>query len=70
MRSRRLVTSDHFTVSFLPTHLCVGASLHTVEIAGGRDKRGRRQPLRVLRFIHLHLPFLFVTISWRALDRT
>jgi hypothetical protein len=66
MRSRRIVSGDNLTVSFLPTHLCVGASVHTVEIVAGRDKRGARQPVRVLRFIRLHIPFLFITISWRA----
>lgn len=67
MRARRLVDRKNFALSFLPTHIALGMSLHTVTIPTPvRDKLGKRIPGRRLRFVHLHVPFFFVTLSWQV----
>jgi hypothetical protein len=66
MRARRLVDRKNFAVSFLPTHLAIGASIHTVTVPTPvRDRRGARIPGKRIRFIHVHVPFFFVTLSWQ-----
>ncbi len=66
MRARRLVDWRHLSVSFLPTHIALGLSLHTVTVPTPvRDKTGKRIPAKRIRFVHVHVPMFFVTLSWQ-----
>ena len=62
MKARRVFERRHFGLSFLPTHFCVGFSLHTVMLPFSSKKPGVNR----MRFVHIHLPFFYITISWRA----
>jgi hypothetical protein len=66
VKSVRLLDWKNLAVSFQPLHLVVGASFHTVTVPTPvRDSSGRRIPGRRIRFIHLHVPFFFITLSWQ-----
>lgn len=56
MKAFRLISRPRFGLSFLPTHLVAGVSLHSVVLPAGRAHR--------IRFIHIHVPFFYITISW------
>jgi len=71
VRALRILDTKHLAVSILPTHLCVGLSYHTVVVPTPvRDSAGKKIPSRLIRFLHLHFPLFYVTISWKALIRS
>jgi len=54
MKSIRLMSTPFGAVSFLPTHFVLGVSFHTMTM----PKNHR------IRFVHIHLPFFYITFSW------
>ena len=60
MRALRLYERPGFAFKFLPTSLCVGASLHTVQLPPSSKKPGRA----VVRFVHLYVPMFYLSFSW------
>lgn len=66
MRSRRLVDWGNLAISFLPTHIAVGVSLNTVRVPTPvRGTRGERIAPRAIRFIQIHVPMFYLTLSWQ-----
>ena len=66
MRSRRLVDWRGLAISFLPTHIAIGVSLNTVRVPTPvRDARGQRIAPRAIRFVHVHIPMFYLTLSWQ-----
>jgi len=55
MKAYRLLSTPLGAVSFLPTHLVLGVSFHTMTLPKSHQQ---------IRFVHIHLPFFYITFSW------
>ena len=62
MKAYRLLSTPLGAVSFLPTHLVLGVSFHTINLSPKNGEQLKR-PAKI-RFVHIHLPFFYVTFSW------
>lgn len=67
MKSIRLFERHRLSLSFLPTHLAIGLSLHSLKVPHTvKNPWGRQPTLKKVHFIHLHVPFFYVTFSWTS----
>ena len=57
MRAVKLVNWRRLMVSFLPTHVVVGVSLHTIQVG--------KYSQDLLRMLNVSVPFFYVTVCWR-----
>jgi len=58
VKAYRLIQTPFGGVSFLPTHFVVGISFHIAFLPTDKYRTQR------IRFVHIHLPFFYVTFSW------
>lgn len=60
MKAIRIFERRNYAFKFLPTSICVGISLHTVQIPSHARKPG----LTFVRFIHFYIPFFYLSFSY------